>query len=439
MWLYRSDTVERSSRALQLPHKEDRVIPSHLLNRSALPPETSAIERTAAWERLGFGMAWLLVMSIPWGDMVLLNYDVQVSRVFSVVTCMAWFFILWRAKASRVLRPVHWFLLLFLIWAAVSAMWSQETERGLRRSLSYMQLFMVVWVIHQASGSRKQHLRLLQAYVIGSCGPIVSLLLNFAGQRHLGDGRYTATGLDPNDLAVTLSLGIPIAWFLNIHTREYRWVNRLFVPAAVVSILLTASRSGFVALTIVSIYLLSTLPCTSRKTALGIVVIVALSAGIIGCMWNEIPVHRLSSIAEQLTARDLNGRVGIWQRGVDAFLEHPITGVGAAGFGAAVGAIRSRELAAHNTLLGVLVEHGLIGFTLFAGAVLSMLAGTWRSSGDLVKLCTFLAIAWGVSVFTLSWENKEITWLLFGLCGSVPRIRKISSCRVVYEVRKAYA
>lgn len=384
-------------------------------------PVRQANARGEGFRQIGFALAWLLVMSVPWGDMIVLPYDIQASRVLSVVTALTWVLILWSGRSARNLRPLHWFLLLFVTWAAINVMWTLETDRGLRRSLSYIQLFLVVWLIHQAAVSQSHYYRLMQAYIVGSWVAIIGVFVNFSQDIYLGDGRYTAAGLDPNDLAVTLAVGVPFAWHLNVHSGELRWLNRLYIPAAVVSVLLTASRSGLITLGIASLFVIVSLPRFSRKTTISLVAVVGLSALVVAVLWNEISIRRLSTIIEQLTARDLNGRVEIWQRGVDAFLERPLTGVGAGGFGAAVGAMRSKELAAHNTFLGILVEHGMIGFVLFGAAVISLIAGAWRATRDLAKLWTFVGFAWFVAVLTLSWENKEVTWVLFGLGAGIPR------------------
>jgi O-antigen ligase len=373
------------------------------------------------WHSFAYGLVWLMAMCIPWGDMILLPYEVQASRLLTVVTAIIWAMLLWRKREARNLRAAHWLLLLFVTWAAANILWSPETDRSLRRIASYLQLFLVVWVIHQSCDSFLQYLRLLQAYVIGCLIAAMGLLWNFMADVVAGDGRYTAPGFDPNDLAVTLALGIPMAWHLVSMTWVLRWLNRLFVPLAVICILLTASRSGLVALGISVVYLFSTITRFSRRSILGLALVGGLTVSVVTAMWSEVSIRRLSTIADQLAARDMNGRVDIWQRGVAAFLEHPLVGHGAGSFGAAVGARRSRELAAHNAYLGILVEHGLIGLALFLSAVSAIYARALRSYAMEPRLWTFLLLGWAVAAMSLSWENRETSWLLFGLGAALPR------------------
>jgi O-antigen ligase len=376
---------------------------------------------TERWLSFAYGLIWLMAMCIPWGDMILLPYEVQASRLLTVATALVWALLLWRKRKAKDLRAAHWLLLLFVTWAAANVLWSPETDRSLRRVASYLQLFLLVWVIHQSCDTILQYLRLLQAYVIGCLIATTGLFWNFMADVVTGDGRYTAPGFDPNDLAVTLALGIPMAWHLDSMTRGLRWLNRLFVPIAVICILLTASRSGLVTLAISMAYLLTTITRFSRRSILGLVLVGGLTISVVTAMWSEVSIRRLSTIADQLTARDMNGRVDIWERGVAAFLEHPLVGHGAGSFGAVVGARRSRELAAHNAYLGILVEHGLIGLALFLSAVGAIYARALRSYPMEPRLWTFLLLGWAVAAMSLSWENRETSWLLFGLGAALPR------------------
>ncbi len=383
------------------------------------------LQRPHRWDQIGFGLVSILVFLIPWGDMLLLPMEVQASRVFTLAATAAWIPLLWRRRKMRPLESPHILMLLFVLWAGINIMESAEPERTLRRVLSYMQLFLDAWIIHQCLQSAGRLEKLLAAWLLGCYVCAAGVLYNFSRNVYQGDGRYTAPGFDPNDLAVTLVLGIPVAWYLSLRNLPYKWIYRLYMPFAIAAILLTASRGALVTLSVVLLYPLTTIPKTSAKALAGIVLLAVLSSAAVMQFSSEISFRRLSTIADQLSARDLNGRIDIWQRGYEAFLERPLMGAGAGGFGTAVGARRGRELAAHNTLLGILVEHGLIGLALFLGICLALLRRTRRMPPPEARLWFFLLLGWGVAVTTLSWENREMTWLLWGLCAAgAIRIRK---------------
>lgn len=381
------------------------------------------------WQEIGFWFVWLLVFAIPWGDMVLLPMEIQASRALTVITFLIWVVSLWNGRRMRPLAPAHWFMLLFVIWAAANVWWNSESERSLRRTLSYCQLFLDAWLIYQCAGTTDRLRRLLQSYVLGCYVCFAGLIANFLNGVSQGDGRYTAPGFDPNDLSVTLVLGIPMAWYLAFSCRSWVWVNRLFIPCATAASLLTASRSGLVTLAICLVFPLLAMPRISPTALASIALLAVASGAVVVTFWSDISIRRLSTIQEQLSARDLNGRVGIWSRGIDVFLENPVAGVGAGGFGAAVGARRSRDLAAHNTLLGVLVEHGSVGLGLFAGILVCLLLRVRRSPSLETRLWLVQLTAWSAAAMTLSWENREVTWLLWGLCAALPAVNRARQYR----------
>src|SRR5207244_3422504 len=83
--------------------------------------------------------------------------------------------------------------------------------------------------------------------------------------------------------------------------------------------------------------------------------------------------QRLATIAtEMTTATTLHGRTQIWKAGLKALKQHPAAGVGSGAYPKAVEPwlgkpkVKGFQYVAHNSFLSVLVETGLIGFTIFA-------------------------------------------------------------------------
>lgn len=376
-----------------------------------------------SWERIGFQLIWLVVFAVPWGDMLLLPYQVQWSRFLTLVAGLIWGFSLTKSQPARPLHAPHAWLLAFVVWSVANVLWTPEPDRSLRRVLSYCQLFLVAWLVHQGSANAARHRSLMQAYVGGCYVAIAGLMTHFVQQITQGDGRYTAPGMDPNDLSAGLALGIPIAFYLAFRVGRLVWVNGLFIPAAIFASALTASRGGLITVAVCAAAVLF-VPRLGIRAVAGILILSGITASLVGYFWEEISLHRLSTIAGQLQSRDLNGRVEIWRRGIEAFQENPLLGRGAGTFGAAVGEWRSRDLAAHNTPLGILVEHGLVGLTLFAAGFISLLQKVRKAGPAERKLWWVLLAGWMTAAATLSWENREATWLIWGLCAAQPLPQK---------------
>ena len=365
-------------------------------------------------------LLWLLAFCIPWGDMVLLPGDIQASRLLTLVAFMVAIPQLIRSRRFRTPTSTELVMLVFVVWAAADVFWTLEPDRSVRRVLSYAQLSFNAWLFYQFVRGTEDYRRILQAYVLGSYVAFAGLIFNFVSGVAQGDGRYTAPGFDPNDLAATLALGIPIAWYLVFTGGGARWLNRLYVPCALTAVLLTASRSGLVTLAVSMMFPLLAMPRISMRAKIALVLVALFCAGSYFYFLSDVSVRRLSTIVDQLSGGDMNGRVDIWQRGFDVFEENPILGVGGGAFGATVVGRSGAEVAAHNTFLGVLVEHGLVGLLLFLGIISGLVRRSLRSPSLECRLWTVVLAAWIVALFSLSWENRELTWLLWGLCSAQP-------------------
>ncbi len=383
--------------------------------------------RIERWDQVGFLLSWFLVFLIPWGDMMLLPVQVQASRVFTLVAAAAWIPLLWRGRSMRPLESSHYWMLLFVLWAGLNVVQSAEPERTLRRVLSFVQLFLDAWIIHQSIRSTERYHKLLYAWVLGCCVCLGGLTFNFLQNIFQGDGRFTAPGFDPNDLAVTLVLGIPAAWYLSVREPATGWLIRLYIPIAIAATFLTASRGAVLTLAIVLLLPSSTIPKHSAKALVGVAVLISLCGFAVAGLSTEISFRRLSTIIDQVSARDLNGRIDIWRRGYAAFLDAPFVGVGAGGFENAIGAARGSGLAAHNAILGIAVEHGLVGLLFFLGVLAALLHRAWKNAPQERKLWVLLLLAWCVAAMSLSWENREMTWLLWGMCAAQPKPARRSS------------
>jgi len=353
------------------------------------------------------------------------------TRWLTPLLAAVWVAAAWKTPPRKF--PVALLIMTILIlWVLLSAFTTVDFDRTYRRVLSYLQLFLVTLVVFQCTRNQQDWLKVLQGFGLGLWPPVLGLAYNVQQGIFMGDGRYSAPGFDPNDLAASLSLGIPIAWYLLTNTRRLRWLNGLYVPCASIAILLTASRGGLVTLAAGMLFPLWSIARISWTARVGGALLLAASGFAVSNFRDEISVNRLATIWSQLMARDLNGRFDVWVRGSRVFLESPLLGVGPGAFSTAISSDGGTKIAAHNTFLEVVVEHGAVGLALFVG-ILAALALGLRKQAVLEKrlLATLLAI-WFTACQALSWENREITWAVWGLCACCPpmwrrgRMRELS-------------
>lgn len=320
-------------------------------------------------------------------------------------------------------QPVVVMLLaLYVLWALASLMWSVEPASTMSYVFTFVQLLILVVVIWQLCVTDRDRRAVQQAYVIGSAIAVFEGIRNFVLGNEAVYQRFSVSNTDPNDYALILALAIPMAWDLFANQRGYvRVLNLLCIPLALVGIILTGSRGGSlaaaVALLVIPLGFMS-LDRFGRRTILALLV-----AGLLAVpfFWTDIVttvgsnIDRISTLGEELSSGTLNDRAIIWDLGMEAFGERPLTGVGGGAFPAAIEkAAGVRELA-HNTFISVAVEMGLVGLLLF-GSVLVVLAVplirsySVRTMPGMVLLLTLL-----IGITPLTWEFRKPTWLVIAL------------------------
>jgi len=369
--------------------------------------------------KLAFILSIFLIFTIPWEDAVTFAGSASITRYFGIITSIVWLVsVLFSGKLRRP-HIFHLLAILFIVWNIASIFWTLALDETIQQIKTYLQLFVLIWIIWDLYNTLKALNNAMQAYILGAYVAIISTIHNYVIGREIklySGGRYAGTG-NAVDLALILTLGIPIAWHLatsidNQHKNKIlRLINFAYLPAALVAILLTGTRMAIFAVIPAFVYVLGT---SSRlKPTLRLPSLVAL----VGAMfWLEplIPrstFERLGTAGASIIAGDLGGRVNIWLQSLTFFYDHPIFGIGSGALSSnyGVGAL------AHNTFLSVLTEVGLLGFILF----MCVLAVTIHQSIKQEKNYAFLWIAiltiWSIGVFTLTWEYRKATWLILTL------------------------
>jgi O-antigen ligase len=188
---------------------------------------------------------------------------------------------------------------------------------------------------------------------------------------------------NPNDLAMNMVTFLPFAAFAALARgpRLPRAFAALVSLLMVATLLFTKSRAGFLALAVTGLLIV----IQARRIRPGITMAVVVCALLLPPFLPQAFWTRASSIFN--AAEDETGsreaRMALMYDGWDAFLEHPLTGVGAGQFqNYNPPSRREPWRETHNTVLQVLAELGLVGglaFTVLLGRGLQTLYATWRA------------------------------------------------------------
>lgn len=317
------------------------------------------------------------------------------------------------------------FLGAFALWALASLLWSHDPTRTLVYATTMVQLFLLATILWQLCRTPAERLLVMQAYVIGACVAIGSAVANLMAGREAVFGRFSAPGTDPNDFALMVVLAVPMAWEVAARA-TYRGaaLNLLFLPAAALAVVISGSRGGAIALAVALLVVPFGLRLLPRPRRRLLVAILLGALALLPFLWSRFGasvarnVERLMNTASDAVSGSLNVRDVIWAAGLDLIQERPLLGVGGGAFASALETATGMAEVAHNTMLSVTVELGVVGFCLLAGALLAsalpLLAS--RNAGALPSLV--LLLTWLVGTSALSWEMRKATWIVLMLAST---------------------
>lgn len=205
----------------------------------------------------------------------------------------------------------------------------------------------------------------------------------------LGNGMYSASAVltggfelsrlffgdmfDPNDLAF-FAIGFLPLNLIFLSRDNPSWMRLACLSSfgfGTLLILYTGSRGGLVAFSVVMILLFlrrTTVLSFSLKAVCAAIFVVVVALAPI-----ETERYRtILSFHDDYNIQDESGRIALWEIGVRAMLQNPLTGVGVGSYGMAVGLDRqarglesARWQTAHNSFVQIGAETGVVGLVLF--------------------------------------------------------------------------
>ncbi|HKU63226.1 MAG TPA: O-antigen ligase family protein [Gemmatimonadales bacterium] len=363
---------------------------------------------------IAYAALWLFVFVLPWEGVIRIGGTAIASRATGVLAIGCTMFAVLLSGRIRRLGMLHISALLFVLSAGIELFVYHAGDRLPNKYFTFVQLLLVLWMIWQLCPTRQRINNLFLAFVAGC---YVSSFLTMLLLRSSGGNlnRYAAGGVDPNDLAMTLALALPCAWYLasTYHRPLLIWVTRGYIPVGIVAIGLTGSRGGL----LTSVLALSIVPLTmtrlSPKRMVTMMVMLFLAGGLAVAYVPEKIVERLATTSSEVEDMKAGGRIKMWKAGFEVYPQHPILGFGTSGFVRAVTPVLGSEaLVAHNSFISILVEEGIIGLSLYLLMFVAVYRGVRRLPRferrfGLVLLGTLL-----LAMTPLTWEDQKPVWFV---------------------------
>jgi O-antigen ligase len=384
--------------------------------------------------KIAFWLSLAYIFAIP-GE-VLVEYPALGSgaRVIGIALAVCWMATL--VINPRIRKPglFHLVLLLFVLWNVLSIFWSAGIDRTSERIGTWFQLFLMAVILWDLYRTRAAVQAGLQMYILGCYVIIVSTIVNYLTNKAYYFARFSANGTNPDDLGLILALGIAVAFYLASSKERFttplvqRWLNYIFPPAALFGIALSGTRTALIAAIPCLLFGLATFSRVRAWVRVALVLLVVVVVLYITPLVPEASFERLGTTVREFAGGELNGRRSLWDQGIAVYAQHPLLGVGSNMY-------RSTNIegkVAHNSFLSVLVELGIVGFTLFAVLLaIVVLDALSQPHWESIFWITILA-CWTIGAFTLTWEYQKTTWLFFSLIvASAAAARTIAENRTM--------
>lgn len=215
-------------------------------------------------------------------------------------------------------------------------------------------------------------------------------------------GRLLSTWFDPNFvggwLAVACPLMLGVAWD---SSRKQRWLWIAMLGITVLALLLTLSRSAYLAF-IVGMGLFALLRSRTLLLAfIGVGLVATLALSPVRDRVLALVDSAQSVLTETYSLPDASARLrfGSWEEGWRLFEAAPLLGQGYNRYGDAaleLGTLKDTEIHSANgsdaSLLTVLASTGILGFVPFLLTHLLLLRGLWRDRKDSTALGLFCGV-----------------------------------------------
>ena len=342
----------------------------------------------------------------------------SVAWLFGSCVALIWLIYVLQRGTIRRPHPFHFAFGGFIALNGMSLLWSIDPGATLRQLIRLVSIGGLVYICWDLVRTHNEFNVLLQSFVAGTFVVLVIIIMTY-----FPDGATSRTdvahGVNINSLARMIVFSLPPAAYLFVSSDAFsghwaRIVNGTHLTLGVFSLLLIGSRQGFVVLaallglaTVAYAFRAAVIPISRWLAPLAVTVLGASVAILATVTPNNIALDRITTLPSAIATG--GGRVEIWMRAAEVFKTTPILGTGGGTFGAAT-QIHSY---AHNALVGIAVELGVIG-VLGGVIILATVAHETVINRDAIGVvfATAIWLSLGLLSLVATLYYQPVVWLL---------------------------
>jgi len=362
-------------------------------------------------------LLWIYAFSVPW-DIIPVPGLGTTTRVAGLALIGAALITVLAEARFRKPDATLGMATAFVALAVSSQLWTIAPDATSLAAFQYVQMLASVWVLREIARTEQQRESLMLAFCLGTFVPMIDLLIHYRNGISVGGGRFSATGINADTVGVLMALGLPISWHLvTTGSRSVRAVGVIHFILAPPVLLLSGTRTGFLCGLVSAMIVPLSLRPSTRVVIRGAVLIVVAA---IAVAWLVPPSiwARMATIPQEIGGGSMTGRREIWEQGLAVFPQHAVLGIGAGAYGTVVHIHGGVGVPAHNTFIGLLVEQGILGLTMFVGFLAACAFTIVRLPKRERLVWGLVMLSWSISTFSGSAERWKVSWLLFGMVSA---------------------
>jgi O-antigen ligase len=361
----------------------------------------------------------------------------DIALVFVVIVMAVRWLMEWDGLNKK--SPIAASFLLFLCWGGLTVLQAVDASRAIVLLRNYFCGLVAFLLVYKTVQTEKDVKKMYVALLLW--GIILSLMELYSLFRH-GDltlgiisaflyKNLIATSWGrSNYLAAFDVILIPfvLAVFFAKTSRALKWFTIVSLAMMTTALIVSLSRGGLIACFIAVLMVLARY--LSFRTFLPIFALVLVIGLIV--LLNPLTFVLIERTSTLERSASLYSRLDFWKETWQIFRDHPITGVGLGNLGYYATFQTAGYSSAHNIVLGLLGELGLVGLMLFAILMVKTLQAimhsTTQAKSDFTKHLSWgvLCALFGALLHALVEPNFEgsqfsvMAWTIIGLGARLP-------------------
>ncbi|WP_327031944.1 O-antigen ligase family protein [Micromonospora ureilytica] len=366
----------------------------------------------------GLVLVCAIAFSAQWATSATNRYGAATALVAILVSC----------RAPRLDLPDLLAAALGL-WTCVTLLWPADLEAAIPMAYLYGAACAMFIAVRHIVRTRAALFAVGYAFLAGCVSTSIKLISNpIPNSTQARDTvmdfsiRYGIEGVNYNYTAYSLAAGVALAAVLMLlgPATKIEWLCLLAAAAVLFwGVLLTGTRGALISVLVGAGYLLLSTVAARLARAMAVVVVPIVLIGVPLGLYRVLSSEMLwldGAFAGRETG-DLSGRLYIWPYAVSSWGESPLLGIGP-GMLTATGRL---GIGAHNLLLSVGNDLGLVGVLLYAGILTFALAIPFRHTvGGCVRAAGVFLVSQTPIWLTGHWEASPVCFVALALVSVAP-------------------